>query len=125
MVRQGSTTMKNQTFQQRLCYALAGLRGAWQHEKSFRTQSFFAIAALLLLIILQPTPVWWALIGLMIVLVLAAELINTALEHLADHLHPEQHPKIKLVKDCAAAAVLLLSLGALWLVTILIIDKFF
>ena len=43
--------------------------------------------------------------------VLAAELVNTAIEHLADHLHPELHPKIKLVKDCAAAAVLVVVLG--------------
>ena len=62
--------------------------------------------------ILQPQAIWWALIGIMIFLVLAAELLNTALEHLADHLHPEMHPRIKLVKDCAAAAVLLLSLAA-------------
>jgi undecaprenol kinase len=33
-------------------------------------------------------------------------LFNTALEHLADHLHPETHPQIQIVKDCAAAAVL-------------------
>ncbi len=117
--------MKNQAFQQRLSYALAGLRAAWQQEKSFRTQAIFAIGALFLLIVLNPEPLWWALIGLMVVLVLAAELINTALEHMADHLHPEQHPKIKLVKDCAAAAVLLLSVGALWLVLMLLIESFF
>jgi diacylglycerol kinase len=117
--------MKNQTFSNRLSYALGGLRDAWQHEKSFRTQSLFAVGALLLLLVLQPEPLWWALIGVMVALVMAAELINTALEHLADHLHPEEHPKIKLVKDCAAAAVLLLSLGALWLVVMLLADKFF
>lgn len=64
--------------------------------------------------VLQPALIWWALVGMMIALVLAAELINTALEQLVDHLHPEQHPRIKIVKDCAAAAVLLLSLGAAW-----------
>ena len=45
--------------------------------------------------------------------VLAAELLNTALEHLADRLHPEQHPVIRTAKDCAAAAVLLASISAL------------
>lgn len=80
------------------------------------------MAALLLLLLLRPAPLWWALVGIMVMLVLAAELINTALEHLADHLHPEQHPQIKLVKDCAAAAVLLLSVGALWLVVVMLFD---
>ena len=42
----------------------------------------------------------------------AAELLNTALEHLADRLHPEQHPTIQAAKDCAAAAVLVASLAA-------------
>jgi len=33
-------------------------------------------------------------------------------EHLADHLHPELHSSIRIVKDCAAGAVLLTSAGA-------------
>lgn len=116
--------MKNHPFHTRLGFALAGLRAAWHHEKSFRTQSWGALAALLLLLLLQPAPLWWALISVMVVLVLAGELINTSLEHLADHLHPEHHPKIKLVKDCAAAAVLLLSIGALLLVVIMLYERF-
>ena len=55
---------------------------------------------------------WWALVVLASAGVLAAELFNTAVEHLADHLHPEVHPSIRVVKDCAAAAVLVASLGA-------------
>jgi diacylglycerol kinase len=35
------------------------------------------------------------------------------MERLADHLHPEAHPGIRQVKDCAAAAVLVASVGAL------------
>lgn len=116
--------MKNRPFGSRLGFAWAGLRAAWRQEKSFRTQGWFALAALLLLLLLRPAPLWWALIGVMVALVLAAELVNTALEHLADHLHPEQHPKIKLVKDCAAAAVLLLSLASLWLVAMMLLEQF-
>jgi diacylglycerol kinase len=40
-------------------------------------------------------------------------MFNTAIEALADHLHPEIHPSIRIVKDCAAGAVLVASLGAL------------
>ncbi len=72
--------------------------------------------------VLQPALIWWALVGTMIALVLAAELINTALEHLVDHLHPERHPRIKIVKDCAAAAVLLLSLGAAWVGVLMVLS---
>ena len=49
----------------------------------------------------------------MIGAVLAAETFNTALEHALDRLHPEQDPAIGLAKDCAAGAVLVLSLVSL------------
>ncbi len=105
--------MKNQPFHLRLSYALAGIVSALRSEKSFRTQVAAAVAIILVLAWMQPAPVWWALISLAIAGVFAAELINTALEALADHLHPDQHPRIKLAKDCAAGAVLVASLAAL------------
>ncbi len=70
------------------------------------------VAVLLGLAITRLAPIWWALVVLAGAGVLAAELFNTAIEHLADHLHPDMHPKIRLVKDCAAAAVLLMACGA-------------
>ncbi len=112
--------MKNSAFRQRLRYAWNGMRSAWRSEHSLRLQVWAGVAVIPVLVILQPALIWWALVGAMVTLVLAAELINTALEHLADHLHPEQHPRIKLVKDCAAAAVLLLSAGALWVGVLMI-----
>lgn len=54
----------------------------------------------------------WLWITVAIVLVWGAEAFNTALEQLADALHPEQHPEIGRAKDVAAAAVLILALGA-------------
>ena len=105
--------MKNQPFHRRLSYALSGIGSALRSEKSFRTQVVAAVGILLVLAWMQPAPVWWALISLAIAGVFAAELINTALEALADHLHPDQHPRIKLAKDCAAGAVLVASLAAL------------
>lgn len=106
--------MKNQDFTRRVSFAWAGIRSALRSERSLRTQMMFAVAVIPALLILRPALIWWALVGIMVALVLAAELINTALENLADHLHPEQHPRIKVVKDCAAGAVLVLSIGALW-----------
>jgi diacylglycerol kinase (ATP) len=107
------TEFKNQSFADRLGFALNGLGHALRSEKSLRTQVAALVAALALLAWLRPPPVWWALVVLISSAVLAAELFNTALERLADHLHPGQHPEIRIVKDCAAAAVLVLSIGAL------------
>lgn len=104
--------MKNQPFPKRLSYSLQGIRVAWRQEASFRFQSLMALAVVALLIVLRPAAVWWALLLLNCGLVLAAELINTALEQALDHLHPEIHPAIKVSKDCAAGAVLIFSLSS-------------
>jgi len=54
----------------------------------------------------------WLWVTVAIVLVWSAEAFNTALEELADALHPQQHPGIGRAKDVAAAAVLIAALGA-------------
>jgi len=54
----------------------------------------------------------WLWISVAIVLVWSAEAFNTALEQLADALHPALHPGIGRAKDVAAAAVLIAALGA-------------
>ena len=104
--------MKNKGMRHRLGFAWAGITAAWRNERSFRTQVGFTIALPVALLLLQVSAVWWAICLTIALLVLAAELFNTALESLIDHLHPEIHPAIKIAKDCAAGAVLLLSGGA-------------
>ncbi len=105
-------SQKNQAFLQRLGFALAGLWHALRTERSLRTQAALLVLVMVALAVLRPGALWWAAVMLASAGVLAAELFNTALEALADHLHPEQHPRIRIVKDCAAAAVLVASLGA-------------
>jgi diacylglycerol kinase (ATP) len=114
--------MKNRPFLERLRFALAGMAYALRAESSFRTQVIASAAALAALVWLRPAPVWWALVALITVAVLAAELFNTALEQLADRLHPEQHPQIRVAKDCSAAAVLVLSIGAVVVAAALLLD---
>ncbi len=69
-----------------------------------------AAAALLLF---RPPIIWWAVVALTIGAVLAVELMNSAFEALVDHLHPDRHPEIRIIKDMDAGGVLLVSLGAL------------
>jgi diacylglycerol kinase (ATP) len=105
--------VKNQSFARRLGYAIGGVVFALRRESSMRIHVAVAAGVLIGLALLRPAPLWWAVLILAAVCVMAAEMFNTAIEHLADHLSPEQHPSIRIVKDCAAAAVLLVSLGAL------------
>jgi undecaprenol kinase len=106
-------THKNQRLRARLGFALRGFAHALRSEASLRLQALAGAAAFAVLIVLRPPAVWWALVLLASAAVVAAELFNTAIEHLADVLHPQQSPGVRVVKDCAAAGVLIAVLGAL------------
>src|SRR6478735_8240750 len=104
---------KNQSFHSRLGFALSGIRSALQSEHSLRVHVVAAVLVVIALLVLRPAPVWWALAGLAISAVIAAELVNTALERLVNHLHPDVHAEIRVVGDCAAAAVLVVAVAVL------------
>ncbi|MEA2720045.1 MAG: undecaprenol kinase [Candidatus Eremiobacteraeota bacterium] len=63
--------------------------------------------------VLRFSLVSWAVVTLAIGLVLAAELLNTAIEAVVDLVSPAEHPLAKRAKDVAAAGVLVASLAAL------------
>ena len=107
------SSSKNQPFLARLRFAWAGIVHGIRAEHSVRFHVVALGLVLVALVVFRPEPLWWALVILTSAAVIAAELFNTALEHLADHLHPEIHPSIRIVKDCAAGAVLVCSLAAL------------
>ena len=105
--------MKNRPFAERMGFALEGWRTGWRRENSFRAQARLGAVALAALIVLRPAPVWWALVLLVSALVMALELLNSAMEAVIDLLHPGIHPSIKVAKDMLAGAVLLMSCAAL------------
>jgi diacylglycerol kinase (ATP) len=104
---------KNQAFAARLGFALRGLAYALRTEHSLKIQLVVLVMVVAALVVLKPGALWWALVLIASSAVIAAELFNTAVEHLADELHPQVSAGIGLVKDCAAAAVLVAVLGAL------------
>jgi diacylglycerol kinase len=111
--RRDPAQLKNRRFAQRLGFALAGLRLVFAREKSFRAQAALAAAAALAVLGLGPGLLWTALVILSAALVLALELVNSALEYALDRLHPAHSREIGAAKDAAAAAVLVASLAAL------------
>jgi len=86
-------------------YSLAGFKAAWLNEAAFRQE-------VLLCIILLPIAVWFGdnnleriLLISCLFLVLITELLNSALEAIADRISTEKHPLIKHAKDFGSAAV--------------------
>jgi diacylglycerol kinase (ATP) len=54
----------------------------------------------------------WCWLVACMAMVFVAEMLNTAIEFLCDHVSPEIHPSIKKVKDLSAAAVLFAAIAA-------------
>jgi diacylglycerol kinase (ATP) len=97
-----------------------GLIAAARSEEAFR-QELIALVLAIPLAFLVADVAWkrLALIGV-VVFVLVVELLNTAIEKLADRVNLAIDPQIGLVKDMGSAAVgiALLIAGAAWLLAL-------
>jgi undecaprenol kinase len=118
------TPVKNAPFRRRFACAVFGLR-AGLGEASFRFQLLAAALVLVFLLVARPPLLWTALMLLMVGLVLAAELFNTALEAALDGLHPQWAPFVRIAKDCAAGAVLVLSLTAIAVFVLMVLAVYY
>ena len=105
---------------------LNGLRAAASSEAAFR-QELFALALSVPLAILIGTDNWTRLAMIVVVMaVMVVELLNTAIEKLADRVTREHDPLIGRVKDMGSAAVFLADVNAVvcWLLILWpVIDK--
>jgi diacylglycerol kinase (ATP) len=89
-------------------WSMKGLRAAWRHEASFRLEGY-------LVVILFPLGLWAgdggiekAILCGSLLLVLSAELLNSAVEAIVDKASPEFHELAGRAKDMGSAAVLVL-----------------
>lgn len=90
----------------RVQYALQGWTAFFAKETHGQIQLIVAIIVVAAGFYFSISTTEWMLLLLCIGLVLALEMVNTAVEKLADRVHPDHHPQIGLVKDVAAGAVL-------------------
>jgi diacylglycerol kinase len=93
-------------------HAFRGLLVLFLAELHFRIHLGAAALAIGLGFFFEISTVEWLILILTISGVLVAEAINSALERLVDLVRPERHPLARDVKDLAAGAVLLASIGA-------------
>lgn len=93
-------------------YALKGMRILLTTEHSVMVQFSLAILVTLAGFYMDISSTEWMMQTLAIGLVLTAEGLNTAIEAVADFIHPERHPKIGLIKDIAAGSVAFAALTA-------------
>jgi diacylglycerol kinase len=97
------------SFKKSFGFALQGFRYTLATERNIRVMLGGAAFAVVMGLVLQLDLVSWAIVLLCIGCVLAAELMNTAIETVVDLVSPEYHPIAGHAKDIAAAAVYVLS----------------
>jgi len=102
-------------------------KGAWllRKEASIQVQLGCALAVTVLGFILDISTTEWCIQLLAIALVLATEGLNTAVERIADFIHPEYHEKIGIIKDVSAGAVTFAAVIAAIIGFIIYIPKLF
>ncbi len=102
-------------------WSLQGLRHTWREEETFREWAWANLVSAGFALILDLSTGERALILALGLLVLAAELFNSAIEDAVDHISTEEHPLAKSAKDAgsAAVAVTALATGVAWVVVLL------
>jgi diacylglycerol kinase (ATP) len=108
-------------FRNTVIWSWQGWLAAWETEKTLRQWTIVHGLSVGLALALEMSPAERGLIIGMGFLVLAAELMNTGLEEVVDHLSPHLDPRAKKAKDCGSAAVALTAIaaGACWLVVLI------
>jgi diacylglycerol kinase (ATP) len=106
-------------------WSMQGLRAAWLHESSFRLEVY-------LLLVMGPLALWLGQTGLeralligSCLLVLAAELLNSAVEAVIERYGPEHHELAGRAKDMGSAAVFVLMLNVLLCWGLILAPRFF
>lgn len=95
-------------------YAWTGLTYSFRTQRNFRLHLAIGTLAMSGSLVLHLSLVEIVTIGITIGLVLAMELLNTAIEAVVDlTVQQSYHELAKIAKDCAAGAVLVSSLAAL------------
>jgi diacylglycerol kinase len=105
-------------------YAARGLKHMLKNEQNFQIQILIGFFVVILMIIFSIRSLEKVALFFVIFAVLAMELMNTIFERVVDILKPRVHPYAQLIKDIMAAAVLLVSIGAV-IVGIIIFYPYF
>lgn len=94
-----------------------GVREGVSTERAIKQEVAIACAALPLSFFVARDVFTWVGLIASLLFVLSIEFLNTAIERLCNHLHPERHDAIRITKDLASASVFfaLALAGLVWI----------
>ncbi|WP_306350581.1 diacylglycerol kinase family protein [Flavobacterium sp. '19STA2R22 D10 B1'] len=108
-----------------MVYAVKGCYKLITTEHSVMVQSSIAVLITIAGFVCEISRTEWMFQILAIGMVLAIEGLNTAVEKIADFIHPNYHDRIGFIKDIAAGAVFFAALAAIAIGLIIYLPKVF
>lgn len=93
-------------------YAFAGVHYAVVHNQNMRIHITVAFVVMLASVFFRVNAFEMGILGVMILLVISAEMINTAIEEMVDLITKEHRQEAKIAKDVAAGMVLVTAGGS-------------
>ncbi len=93
-------------------YAIEGILHSAKTERHLRYHLYAAASVLIISYVIGISRQDFLIISIVTIMVILAELLNTAIEAVTDLLSPERTEKARIAKDVAAGAVLITALGA-------------
>jgi diacylglycerol kinase (ATP) len=106
-------------------FAFKGMLVLIKTEASIKIQLVVALVVTFAGFYFNISTTEWMVQLTMIGLVMSIEGVNTAVEYIADFIHPDHHPKIRLIKDISAGAVFIASIIAVIIAGIIYLPKIF
>jgi len=106
-----------------ITYSLKGIKILATTEDSIKAQIFLGLFAVVLGFVFNISLTEWTIQLTLSALVLVAEGVNTAIEKIADFIHPEYHKEIGTIKDVASGAVGFAALTAIIVGCIIYLPK--
>lgn len=94
-------------------FAFEGLFHALRYNQNLRIHFAIAILVILTSIFFWVNPFEMGILGVMILLVISAEMINTAIEEMVNLIANDHRKEAKIAKDVAAGMVLVTALGSI------------
>ena len=91
-----------------LRYSLQGFAACFKQESAFRQECALGIPHFILLYVIEMDAWMRVLLGVLWFLLIAIELLNSAIEAVVDLASPEHHDLARKAKDCGSAAVMVL-----------------
>ncbi|HHV19066.1 MAG TPA: diacylglycerol kinase family protein [Thermoanaerobacterales bacterium] len=94
-------------------YAISGIKYTFKTQRNIKIHFITALLAIVLSYLLRLSVVELLAVSITIALVLAAEMVNTAIETVVDMYTKEYHPLAEAAKNVAAGAVLISAINAI------------